>query len=553
MEVITTHVNADFDAFASMVAAQKLYPDAVMAFPGSQEKHLRDFFIASAVYILSIERAKDIDLDQVDRLILVDTRQKHRIGRFAELVSSRDIQIDIYDHHPDSIDDVKGQMEVVRDVGATVTLLIHEIRNRGLELNSEEATIMALGLYEDTGSFTFSSTTPEDLEAASWLLEQGANLNVVANVMPSDLNRGQIEVLHQLIEESETVTLGGIEIVVTTASAEGYVGDLAILVHKYRDIENLRAIFAVIRMEDRLHLIARSSVDEVNCGDIAFEFGGGGHPSAASATIRNMTLYEAKDRLVSLLREKIHPKRLAGEIMSRPVYTVRANQTIAEAGELLSRYQISSLPVMQNGSVLGIVHRNSVEKALHHGLQKEPVYEYMNPGIAFALSDDPIARVLRLTVDGRHRLIPVLRDGQLVGVISRSDLLEHLSLPKTSDSAGPEEFPSARVRNKSVKRLMDERLPQRVMTFLRTAGQIALRRDEQVYVVGGAVRDLMLRNYNLDIDLVVEGKGIPFSKELANEFQGCRVRDHEKFGTAVLLFDDGFKVDVATARHEYLF
>ena len=67
MEIITTHVNADFDAFASMLAAQKLYPNAVVAFPGSQEKSLRDFFMESTLYILSIERAKDIDLNKVTR------------------------------------------------------------------------------------------------------------------------------------------------------------------------------------------------------------------------------------------------------------------------------------------------------------------------------------------------------------------------------------------------------------------------------------------------------------------------------------------------------
>ncbi len=217
MEIITTHLNADFDAFASMVAAKKLYPEALVAFPGSQEKNLRDFFIDSTLYILSIERAKDIDLNKVDRLILVDTRQKSRIGRFAALADSGNVEIHVYDHHPDSDDDVKGQIEIVREVGATVTLLIQELRNRGIELNAEEATVLALGIYEDTGSFTFSSTTEDDLEAAGWLLAKGANLNIISNMMTSELSRDQIELLYQLIEESEVVNLGGIEVVVTTA------------------------------------------------------------------------------------------------------------------------------------------------------------------------------------------------------------------------------------------------------------------------------------------------------------------------------------------------
>jgi tRNA nucleotidyltransferase (CCA-adding enzyme) len=551
MELIITHVNADFDAFASMVAAKKLYPAAVVAFPGSQEKNLRDFFMESTLYILSIERAKDIALSKVSRMILVDTRQKGRIGRFAALTESGNVEIHIYDHHPDSEDDVKGDVEVIREVGATVTILIELMRERGIEVNAEEATVLALGIYEDTGSFSFSSTTAEDLRAAGWLLEKGANVNIISNMMTSDLSKDQIEVLHQLIEEAEVVNLGGIEVVVTTAGAEGYVGDLAILVHKYKDMENLDAIFAVVRMEDRVHLIARSSLEEVNAGEIAAEFGGGGHPTAASATIRNMSLYEAKDRLIALLRERVRPKEKAGEIMSRPVITIEPNKTISEAAEYLSRYQISSLPVVSNGSVLGILHRNAVEKALHHGLQKEPVHDYMNPGIVYVTPEESIERVLRVTIEGRQRIVPVIHEGKVVGVISRSDLLEHMKLPRRSDSAGPDEFPAGRMRSKSVRKLMEERLPERVVHILRRAGEVAARRGEAAYLVGGAVRDLLLRNVNLDLDLVIEGEGIPFSKELAQLFPHCRVRFHEKFGTAVVLFDDGFKIDVATARHEY--
>jgi len=551
MEIITTHVNADFDAFASMVAAQKLYPNAVVAFPGSQEKSLRDFFMESTLYILSIERAKDIDLDKVTRLILVDTRQMSRIGRFAELAESHRPEIHVYDHHPDAEDDVKGDYELIRPVGATTTLLIRLIRARDIEINAEEATILSLGIYEDTGSFTFSSTTAEDLEAAAWLLGKGANLNIVSNMMTTDLSRDQIEVLHQLIEGSEMVNVGGVEVVVTTAGAEGYVGDLAILVHKLKDMENFDALFAVIRMDDRIHLIARSSVDEVNAGELAAEFGGGGHATAASANIRDMTLHQARDKLIALIGQRVRPKRTAAEIMSRPVITIAPEQTIERAAELLSRYQISSLPVVRDTSILGILHRNAVEKARHHGLEEALVSEYMNPGMVFVTPEQTIEQVTRTTVDTRQRIIPVVEDGRIIGVISRSDLLEHMKLPRRSDSAGPDEYLGGRVRSRSVRKLMEELLPERVIGILRHAGTIAERRGEEAYVVGGAVRDLLLRNQNLDIDLVIEGVGIAFARELARDFEGCRVRGHEKFGTAVVLFPDGFKIDVATARHEY--
>lgn len=551
MEVITTHLNADFDAFGSMVAAKKLYPNALVAFPGSQEKSLRDFFMESALYILAIERAKNIDLDKVKRLIVVDTRQKSRIGRFASLVDRGDVEIHLYDHHPDAEDDLRGHLEVVRGVGSTVTLLSRELRERGIDVNAEEATVMALGIYEDTGSFTFPPTTPEDLDAAAWLLEQGANLNIVSDMMTTELGRDQVELLYQLIEETEVIRVGGLEIMVSAAGAEGYVGDIAVLVHKYRDMENPDAIFALIRMENRVHLVARSRVEEVNAGEIAAEFGGGGHTTAASATIKDLSLYEARDKLIKLVKERVTPRREARQIMTRPVVTIEADKTLFEAATSLSRYQVSSLPVLDHGSIVGILHRDAVDKAMLHGLQDTRVRRFMTPDIVWVRPEDSVDDVLQVVLVGPNRLAPVIDNGELVGVISRTDLLQHLKLPKSRDAAGPDSFPDARSKTKSVKKLLHEMFPERVLMILLRAGEVASSREEDLYLVGGAVRDILLRNRNLDIDMVIEGAGIDFARQLASELTGCRVRGHEKFGTAVILFDDGFKIDVASARYEY--
>ena len=83
MEVVTCHLNADFDALASMVAARKLYPGAVAVFPGSLERNLRNFFVESMVYDLGITKLKSVPLEEVTGLIMVDTRQRSRIGRFG--------------------------------------------------------------------------------------------------------------------------------------------------------------------------------------------------------------------------------------------------------------------------------------------------------------------------------------------------------------------------------------------------------------------------------------------------------------------------------------
>ena len=113
LTVITTHVNADFDALASMLAAQKLYPEALVVFAGAQERSIRDFFMDSAAYLFNWVKIREVDLDAVQRLVLVDTRQKGRIGKFADLIDRPEIDIHIYDHHPPMSDDIAGSVEFI--------------------------------------------------------------------------------------------------------------------------------------------------------------------------------------------------------------------------------------------------------------------------------------------------------------------------------------------------------------------------------------------------------------------------------------------------------
>ncbi len=140
LSIITTHVNADFDALASMLAAQKLYPEAKVIFPGSQDKNLRNFFIKTMVYLLNIADIQTIDFANIDHLVLVDTRQPGRIGKFAAILDKPDLQIHIYDHHPAMAGDVKGHQEILSPTGATVTILTEIIKKRGITISPDEAT-----------------------------------------------------------------------------------------------------------------------------------------------------------------------------------------------------------------------------------------------------------------------------------------------------------------------------------------------------------------------------------------------------------------------------
>jgi tRNA nucleotidyltransferase (CCA-adding enzyme) len=546
MEVIITHNNADFDALASLLAAHKLYPEAKLVFPGSQEKSLRDFFVRSTFYVLEADRAKDITLEQITKLIMVDTRQRSRIGRFAEIVDKSGLEIHIYDHHPASADDVPGTFEVIEERGATITIIIRHLREKNITITPDEATIMMLGIYEDTGSLTFSSTTAEDFAAAAYLLTQGASLNIISDMITRELTAEQVFLLNDLVRSAERYDIRGVQVVVTAASSDRYIGDVAVLVHKLKDMENLNCVFALISMEDRIYLIARSRVAEVNVAEVALEFGGGGHPTAASATIRDLTLVEAKERLLGVLQEVVRPRLMARDIMIHSLKTIQQADTIKEAQRILSRYYtIAVLPVMAKEQLVGLIPRPMVERAMLHGLGDLSIKEYMITDFAIVQADASLREVQGHIVGENQRFLPVMEKGRLIGGITRTDLLRALH-----DSLTPSPLAFMRTRRKVVTKLMDERLAASLVSLLRELGQVGEELGLQVYAVGGFVRDLILKRENKDIDVVVEGDGIHFAQVFAAR-SGCRVKVHKRMKTATLFLTSGYKIDVATARMEY--
>jgi tRNA nucleotidyltransferase (CCA-adding enzyme) len=551
-QIITSHINADFDALGSMIAAEKLYPGATMVFPGAQEKHLRDFFLHSSFYLYDFARLKDIDLEKVKRLVLVDTRQRSRIGKFATLLDRQGVDIHIYDHHSEFKDDIKGSLEVIRPTGSTTAILTGILREKGLAVTPDEATIMCLGIHEDTGSFTFSSTTAEDYEAAAWLARQGANHSTIGDMLTRELTAEQIWLLNDLTQSALTRNINGVEIVFAKVIRENYVGDFAVLVHKFMEMENLNVVFALAQMEDRIYLVARSRIPEVNVSDIALALGGGGHPYAASATIKNKTIIQVERSLQALLRSRTKPTQRAKALMTSPAIHVPPGATVKEASELMTRYNINVLLVMEeDGKLKGYVTRQTVGKAIYLGLNDVRVSDYMNIDFPTVQLEAPLKEVQDLIIHNKMRILPVMEGENVVGVITRTDLLNIL----VGGPLVPEPFYESKdapglLRKKKISGILKERLPRNIIKILKDIGQVADSIGYNAFLVGGLVRDILIKRDNLDVDIVIEGDGIRFAQEFSRQF-GPRVRSHKKFGTAVMIFANGFKVDIATARMEY--
>lgn len=552
MDVITTHTNADFDCLGAMTAALHLYPDALLSFSGSQEKGVRDFALRHPEYLPHFTRAREIDLESITRLIIVDCQHASRIGRFAEILDRPSLEIHIYDHHPPAEDSIIPTGGTVAVCGSASTLLAARLMEQGVRLGTEEATLIMLGIHEDTGRLLFASATPEDYRVAGWLLEQGARLTVVNDALTPELTKAQMGLLKQLLTTLKTSSVNGISISVAYASCDHYVGDVASLAHLMRDMENVDALFLAVSMENHVYLVARSHIPEIDAGEVMKGFQGGGHATAASAVVHNQTLKQVLERLDGLLQLSVRRETTAGSIMSAPVKTMPDSISIAGASELLTRYNCNAMPVVSGETMVGVISRKTVEKALYHGLGESSVTDFMHTEYLSAAPETPLADIQSYMVNGNRRFVPVFEGGVLAGAVTRTDLMRHIYGGRRGQSdvlydLGSLEAPT---RTRSVAGLLGRRSSAEVRETLHKLGETGDRLGLPVYAVGGFVRDLLLGIDNLDIDVTVEGDGVFFAESFA-ERHGGRVRSHRKFGTAVLVLPDGRKIDVASTRLEY--
>ena len=554
MDVIATHVNADFDGLGAMIAAKRLYPDAELVFPGGQERGLRDFLLHSTLYAYGIKRSRDIDLDKVSRLILVDVRSAARIGHFADILDNPDLEIHIFDHHPVDEHTIRGQVEYIEEVGATTTIMTQLFIEREIVPTPDEATMMMLGLYEDTGHLLFSGTTPTDFQSAAYLLECGANLNTVADFLIREMTSEQVDLLNELLKSCYKLTVNGVEIAIAQASIDYYVGDISSLVHKLKDIENLNVLIVAVRMEDRIFLVGRSRLSELHIGEFFQEFGGGGHAFAASATVRDVPLVQLLEQIQKLLPSYVRSRCEARQLMSTPVKTLPVTATVESARQLMTRFNFNAIPILDDEQqVVGIITRQVIEKAAHHKLLKLAVREMMNADFLTISPQAPLSEMQRGIIEHNQRCLPVVEDGVLVGVVTRTDLLRYMLDDRRLVTGGDKELSSqsgVQLKRRNLRHLLETQLPEKIQTLLKRISTVADELGVRAYLVGGVVRDLLLRRQNFDIDIVVRGDGIAFAEKFS-ESTDCRVRTHEKFGTAVIVFPDGFKIDVASARLEY--
>ena len=140
------------------------------------------------------------------------------------------------------------------------------------------------------------------------------------------------------------------------------------------------------------------------------------------------------------------------DVMVRDVVTVRPDTDVAEATKLLAEHDVSALPVLdQDGNLIGmlseadLIHRAEIgtekhrpwwleavtgattlaeEFAKSHG---KKVGEVMTAGVISVTEETPLSEIAALFERKRIKRVPVVKDGKLVGIVSRANLIQALA------------------------------------------------------------------------------------------------------------------------------
>ena len=537
--VILTHEHADFDALASLLGGVLLYPHALPVLPRKLKRNVQAFLSLYRNQFPFIE-PRHLPRCSVELAIVVDTRSFNSVKGMGE-----DTRHLVIDHHsaaeplPSGWEDWQEALGP-HTTGANTTLLVERLMQQNRELSPFQTTLLALGIYEDTGSLLYPSTTHRDIRCAAWLVEQGARLDVMRRFMNFPPTAAQNALSIRLTEDAEHLTVAGQNVVLAMGDAPEYDDELSGLAHRLNELFNPDALFVVVNLKDHVQVVARSNTDAIDVGLITGLLGGGGHRRAAAAFLEGETLADVRERIGSLLQEHARAPATVAEIMSRGrPHTLDDGMSVSAAMALMQRYGHEGFPVLRRGGdgqdrLVGILTRREADRTIGHRLGKLPVHKVMRQGDYTVRAEAPVSALHKLMIESGWGQIPVVDAGsEMVGIVTRTDLLKLWGEEREASPKIPD-----------VSRDLEQILSDSQHRLLWLVGETATEMGHAVYVVGGFVRDLLLGRFDsadragfLDMDLVVEGDAIELAARMQSRCGG-RIVTHARFGTAKWILDE---------------
>jgi tRNA nucleotidyltransferase (CCA-adding enzyme) len=425
MIIITTHKGSDFDALASLVAASLVYPEAKAVLPTFINTNLKAF-LAIHKDLFNLFSPRDIILEDVKTLVVVDTHSWNRLEEMEPLKNKPDLEIIVWDHHAKG--DIVTPNKNIKETGACVTLLVKEIEKQKKLITPIQATLFLMGLYEDTGNLTFPSTLSEDAYAAGFLLDRKADLQILSTFLRQAYGKKQKDILFQMIQKAERKEIIGFSISIAKMEIDGRINNLAIVLEMYREIINVDAAFGIFKdvEQNKCMVIGRSNIDEINVGLLMRSIGGGGHPGAGSALLKAVNPDTIEEMLFELISGNQHSSVMLSDIMSYPVVTINENVKVEAAAMMLRELGCTGMPVVDKDEhVLGVISRRDFKKLRKPKHMQSPVKAFMTRNVVTISHDKSIIEASRLMIKHDIGRIPVIKKDKIVGIITRTDAMTY--------------------------------------------------------------------------------------------------------------------------------
>ena len=548
MQVIFISEGADLDALSTAFGITLINPEAKILLPDAVSSSFR-LAVKRFENKLKDKMIKINNLKKINVLYLADTNNyKAALKKLSDFIDEN-TKVIIYDHHPIRSKLPKNIEKHIKKTGSASTIVVYQLKRNKIQLSSDDATILILGIYEDTGNFTYNTTTEKDLRAAAYLIEKGADLETVKNIIEERIDQQQISIIHQLVENLQYFFLKNKKIIFSFAYSDRYIPDISGFLHMIKPLQEADAFFVMINEKGKTSIIARSKRKEIDVGKIMSYLGGGGHFAAASATVKGLTVQEIKNYIESVLLSEAYKEKTISEFMSREIITVNKDTQIQEIKEELDKAPVVFV-VDKKGKFLGIALSRVLKESLRHGIKDVKIENFIIDSIITFEPSTRLSEAEKTITTSSQEYFPVLENGKPVGVINRTYIIKILH-GQVFDSEKDIFISRERIKPKflNFEKNLRKYLPDHIITHLEEIGKLSKKLGYSTYLVGGIVRDIVMSKKSLDIDLIVEGDAVKLSKEYA-KLKKIPVHTFEEFMTAQLTLETGEKIDLATARKE---
>lgn len=279
---LISHLDPDGDNLGSLTAlsksllnlGKKVYPIEFDKIPENLK------------FLPNLDLLSDNTDINIDMIICLDCANYKRLGQIDELFNKAKYRINI-DHHQSN--EFYGDVNIVKKGYSSTCELVFDVINEvNLPIDEEISMSLLTGISTDTGRFLYSATTADTLAKASKLVENGADMMKINELIyQSKKFEAQLlenEILSKTEIYNDYVAIG----FVMTDQLNKYnveISDIDSVINTFRDTDKIKISVLIKQQTENEYKVSFRSKGNIDVGLIAKNLGGGGHKNAAATRI----------------------------------------------------------------------------------------------------------------------------------------------------------------------------------------------------------------------------------------------------------------------------